>query len=257
MNRIVGRTALVTGATSGIGEATARALASRGARLALCARREERLFDLMEELVREHGVEVRPRVLDVGDRAAVETWAEDLKDQDFEPDILVNNAGLARGLDLVHEGSRDDWEEMIDTNVKGLLWVTRAFVPGMVRRNRGHVVNIGSIAGHWVYPKGAVYCATKFSVRALSEGLNMDLVGTRVRVSSVDPGLVETEFSEVRFHGDAERAERVYEGYEPLSSEDVADVVLWIVNAPEHVDIFDVVVMPTDQRHATVLHKEA
>jgi serine 3-dehydrogenase len=257
MNRILGRTVLVTGATSGIGEACARAFASFGARLVICGRREERLTSLMESLIQEHGVEVRARVLDVGDRPAVEAWATDLMDDDFMPDVLVNNAGLARGLSTVQESDVQDWEEMIDTNLKGLLYVTRTFLPEMVRQDKGHVVNIGSIAGRWTYPKGAVYCATKFGVRSLTEGISLDLVGTHVRVSSVDPGMVETEFSEVRFRGDDARAEKVYQGVEnPLTGADVADVVCWVVNAPEHVDIFNVVVMPTAQRHPMVLHRE-
>lgn len=256
MNRIIGRTVLITGATSGIGEACARAFASFGARLVLCARRQERLVSLMESLVGEEGVDVRVRVLDVRGRTEIEAWVEDLKDEDFMPDVLVNNAGLARGIGPLFEGEVEDWEEMIDTNLKGLLYMTRAFVPHMVERNRGHVVNIGSIAGRWVYPNGAVYCATKFGVKALSEGLNMDLVGTGVRVSSVDPGMVQTEFSEVRFRGDAERAAKVYENVRPLTAMDVADVVCWVVNAPEHVDLFEVVLMPTAQRHPFVLHRE-
>lgn len=256
MNRIVGKTVLITGATAGIGRACARAFAEKGARLVLVARREERLLELMEELIAEHGAKVRVGVLDVRNREAVEALREDLADDDFEPDVLVNNAGKARGLDRAQEASLDDWDEMVDTNVKGLLYFTRTFLPPMVERNSGHVVNIGSIAGRWVYPKGNVYCGTKFAVKAISEGINMDLAGTRVRVSSVDPGLVETEFSEVRFHGDSERAETVYEGYEPLTPEDIADIVIWVVNAPEHVDIFNVVVMPTDQRHSMVVNKE-
>lgn len=256
MNRIIGRTVLVTGATSGIGEACARAFASFGARLVLCGRREERLTALMKSLIEQEGSEVHARVLDVADRAAVEAWATDLADHDFLPDVLVNNAGLARGLATVQESTVEDWEEMIDTNLKGLLYVTRTFLPHMVERDRGHVVNIGSIAGHWTYPKGAVYCATKYGVRAISEGMNLDLVGTRVRVSSVDPGMVETEFSEVRFHGDHERARKVYQGVEPLTAADVADVVCWVVNAPEHMNLFNVVLMPTAQRSPFVLHRE-
>jgi 3-hydroxy acid dehydrogenase / malonic semialdehyde reductase len=255
MNRIIGRTVLVTGATSGIGEACARAFASFGARIVLCGRREDRVADLTEALVKD-GAQVRSRVLDVTDRAAVESWAKDLGDEDWMPDVLINNAGLARGLSTVQEGTIEDWEEMVDTNVKGLLYVTRAFLPDMVAKNKGHVVNIGSIAGRWVYPKGAVYCATKSAVESISEGMNMDLVGTRVRVSAVDPGMVQTEFSEVRFHGDTPRASKVYEGVEqPLSGGDIADVVCWVVNAPEHVDIFNVVVMPTAQRNPFVLHR--
>ena len=156
----------------------------------------------------------------------------------------------------MHEGSLDDWEDMIDTNIKGLLYVSRAVIPHMVSRNSGHVINIGSIAGRWVYPKGAVYNATKFAVWALNEGMNIDLVGTRVRVSSVDPGMTETEFSEVRFHGDKERADEVYEGTKPLTGEDIADAILYVANTPEHVDIINLVMMPTQQRHAFVLHRE-
>jgi 3-hydroxy acid dehydrogenase / malonic semialdehyde reductase len=257
VNRINGRTVLITGATAGIGEACARAFASLGARLAICGRREDRLSDLTKELTKEHGVDVRPRVLDVRERAAVEAWAEDLKNQDFMPDVIVNNAGLARGLANVQDADVEDWEEMVDANINGMLYVTRAFLPDMVAKNRGHVVNIGSIAGRWTYPKGAVYCATKAAVASFSEGLNMDLVGTRVRVSSVDPGMVQTEFSEVRFHGDNERAAKVYQGvHMPMTGDDVAEIVTFVVNAPEHVDIFNVIAMPTAQRNPFVLHRE-
>jgi serine 3-dehydrogenase len=248
---------MVTGATAGIGQACARAFASHGARLALCGRREDRLLELMEELNGAQGVQVKVRALDVSDRAAVEEWARDLADDDFMPDVLVNNAGLARGLATVQEGSIEDWEEMIDTNVTGLLYLTRTFVPHMVAQNRGHIVNIGSIAGRWVYPKGAVYCATKSAVESITEGLNIDLVGTRVRVSTVDPGMTRTEFSEVRFHGDDQRAAKVYQGVSgPLTGEDIADIVCYVVNAPEHVNVFQVVVMPTAQRNPFVLHRE-
>ena len=257
VNRINGRTVLITGATAGIGEACARAFASHGARLAICGRREDRLADLTKEITKEHGVDVRPRVLDVRDRTAVGAWAEDLKNQDFMPDVIVNNAGLARGLANVQDADVDDWEEMVDANINGMLYVTRAFLPDMVAKNRGHVVNIGSIAGRWTYPKGAVYCATKAAVASFSEGLNKDLVGTRVRVSSVDPGMVQTEFSEVRFKGDPERAAKVYQGvHMPMTGDDVAEIVTFVVNAPEHVDIFNVVAMPTAQRNPFVLHRE-
>jgi serine 3-dehydrogenase len=256
MNRVEGRTILLSGATSGIGRASARALAALGAHLILVARRAERLQLLAQELQESHGTTVRIRALDVRDRRAVEEFAEELEREGASVDILINNAGLARGLHKLHEGRVEDWEEMIDTNVKGLLYLSRAVIPGMVARNRGHVVNIGSIAGHQVYPAGNVYNATKFAVRALNEGMNVDLVGTKVRVTSIDPGLVETEFSEVRFRGDTERAKGVYQGITPLAPEDIADAVCYVVNTPEHVDVLDLVILPTDQRSAYVLHRE-
>lgn len=248
-------TALITGATSGIGLACSEALAARGANLVLVARRADRLASLAERLTAEHSVSVRTAVLDVRDRKAVEALVEALDAERIHVHLLVNNAGLARGLDKLHEGMVQDWEEMIDTNVKGLLYVSRAVIPCMLARNRGHVINIGSIAGHQVYPMGAVYNATKFAVKALTEGMNLDLVGTGVRVSSIDPGLVETEFSEVRFHGDTERARTVYQGYKPLSPADIADAVCYVANLPEHVNVLDMVVLPAAQRSATVVHK--
>lgn len=256
MNRIRGKTALITGASAGIGEACAHSFASRGTHLVLCARREDRLQGLMHELQEEHGVRVRTAGLDIRDREAVEAFVKDLAEDGIVPDILVNNAGKALGLADLHEGDVEDWEEMIDTNVKGLLYMSRAVLPLMVERNAGHVVNIGSIAGHQVYPKGAVYNATKFAVRALNEGMALDLFGTDIKVSSIDPGLVETEFSRVRFHGDEGRAETVYEGYEPLRPEDIADIVAFVVNTPDHVDIQDLVVLPTAQRNAQMVYKE-
>ncbi|MBF2002812.1 MAG: SDR family NAD(P)-dependent oxidoreductase, partial [Synechococcales cyanobacterium M58_A2018_015] len=170
-------------------------------------------------------------------------------------DVLINNAGLSRGLDKLHEAKRSDWEEMIDTNVKGLLYVTRAVVPGMVERGQGHVINIGSIAGHQTYPGGSVYCATKAAVRALTEGLKLDLLGTPIRVSAVDPGMVETEFSQVRFHGDTERAKQVYRGMTPLTPNDIAEIVLFCATRPPHVNISDIVVLATDQSSATLVHR--
>jgi NADP-dependent 3-hydroxy acid dehydrogenase YdfG len=255
-NRIRARTVLVTGATAGIGAACARAFAARGARLVLVGRRGPRLDALAADLAEAHGTEVETVRLDVRDRAAVSALPASLAERGFTPDVLVNNAGKARGLDRAHEASLDDWDEMVDTNVKGLLYFTRAFLPAMVEANRGHVVNIGSTAGRWTYPKGNVYAATKFAVKALTEGINLDLVGTRVRVSSIDPGLVETEFSQVRFHGDEARAETVYEGYTPLGPDDVADAVCYAVNAPPHVNVFNLVLLPTDQRHSMVVHRE-
>ncbi len=254
-NRIQGRWALITGASSGIGAATARTLAANGAHLILTARRSDRLGEVAEQC-RRLGVPVESETLDVRDRAGVTGFVARLEDAGLEIDILVNNAGLARGLALFHEGELDDYEEMIDTNVKGLILVSRAVLPGMVKRNRGHVVHIGSIAGFQVYPRGNVYNASKFAVRALSEAMNVDLVGTPIRVSSVDPGLVETEFSEVRFRGDTARAEKVYEGYQPLRPDDVAEVVRFVLNAPPHVNVADLVLLATDQRSTMVVHKE-
>jgi len=256
MNRIEGRTVLVTGATAGIGEACAHRFAAEGARLVLLGRRSERLDALAGQLRERHGTEVRVAALDVRDRAAIEALRDELAADDFRPDVIINNAGKARGLDPVQSGDPEDWEEMIDTNLKGLLWITRAFLPAMVEANHGHVVNIGSSAGRWTYPNGNVYAATKFGVKALTEGINIDLLGAQVRVSSVAPGLVETEFSEVRFHGDADRAKTVYEGFEPLRGEDVADAVAYVVNAPAHVDVFNLVLLPTAQRHSMLVHRD-
>jgi 3-hydroxy acid dehydrogenase/malonic semialdehyde reductase len=256
MSRIQGKLALVTGASAGIGLACAARFAADGAHLILWARRAERLEQEAEALRRAHGVTVRTAVVDVRDRAAVEGAAGALVAEGAVPDILLNNAGLAAGLQKLQEGDPDDWDRMVDTNVKGLLYVTRAFLPHMIRLGRGHVVNLGSLAGHQTYPMGNVYGATKYAVRALTEGLHLDLVGTPVRVSSIDPGLVETEFSIVRFGGDAERAKTVYRGMRPLKAEDVAEVVGFVVDLPEHVNVLDLVLMPTAQRSTQVVHRE-
>lgn len=256
MNRIKGKLVFVTGASAGIGEACARAFASRGADLVLCARRLERLRALGPELESAHGVRVKVGGLDVRNAEAVDAFVDDLVRDGAIPDVLVNNAGLARDLLKIQEGRRKSWDEMIDTNVKGLLYVTRAVLPHMIARDSGHVVNIGSVAGRQVYPSGNVYNATKFAVFALSQAMNIDLVGTNIRVSTVDPGAVQTEFSDVRFFGDTERAEKVYVGYRPLHPEDIADAVCYVVNAPEHVNVQEMLVMPTDQRSPFVIHKE-
>lgn len=256
MSRIAGRTALVTGASAGIGLACARRLAAMGAPLVLWARRSERLEAEADAIRRAHGVEVRTAAVDVRDRSAVDQAAAALVATGAVPDILVNNAGLAAGLDLLHEGDPDDWDRMIDTNIKGLLYVTRAFLPHMVARGRGHVVNLGSLAGHQTYPRGNVYGATKYAVRALTESMALDLVGTPIRVSSVSPGLVETEFSVVRFAGDAERAKAVYKGMRPLTGDEVAEVIGYVVDLPEHVNVLDVVLMPVAQRSTQIVHRE-
>ncbi|MBC1221158.1 SDR family oxidoreductase [Nostoc sp. UCD120] len=246
---------LITGASSGIGTASARIFAGAGAKLILAARRLERLQELADALVKEFGTEIHLLQLDVRDRNAVESAISTLPPAWSDIDILINNAGLSRGLDKLHEASFQDWEDMIDTNVKGLLYVSRYVVPGMVSRDRGHVVNLGSIAGHQTYPGGNVYCATKAAVRAISEGLKQDLLGTRVRVTSVDPGMVETEFSEVRFHGNTERAKTVYQGVTPLTADDVADVIFFCVTRSPHANINEVVLMPVDQASATLVNR--
>lgn len=257
MAKLEGRTALVTGASSGIGRACARSLASEGARVIAAARRTDRVEALRDELDGEHGPQTCGALaVDVRDRADVEDAIRKITDAGWgEVDLLVNNAGLAAGLAPLQEGSFEHWDRMIDTNVKGLLNVSRMILPGMVARGSGHVVNIGSVAGHEIYPNGGVYCGTKFFVRAINKAMRIDLHETGIRVTSIDPGLVETEFSEVRFDGDAERAEKVYENTRPLTAEDVADAVTWAVTRPAHVNVEDMVLMPTDQASATRVHR--
>jgi 3-hydroxy acid dehydrogenase/malonic semialdehyde reductase len=245
----------ITGASSGIGQACAQEFARHGSALLLCARRIERVNALADDLKKLSGVRVHTFKLDVTRKEAVEHAFSSLPREWEEIDILVNNAGLSRGLEKIHEGKIQDWEEMVDTNVKGLLFVTRSVLPGMVKRKRGQVINLGSIAGHEVYPGGNVYCATKSAVNALTHAMRMDLLGTGIRVCSVEPGLVETEFSEVRFHGDRERARKVYAGTRPLKPEDVAEVVAFCAMRPAHVDISEVIVMPTDQASVQNVHR--
>lgn len=253
---LTGKTVLITGASSGIGAACAEVFAEAGCRLILAARRLERLDAVAHRLREDHGCKVLTTTLDVRDRQAVDAWVEGLDSGWSAIDILVNNAGLARGLSTVWEGEITDWEEMIDTNVKGLLWVTRAVLRGMVARGSGHVVNIGSIAGHETYPGGNVYCASKHAVTAIGRALNIDVLGTGVRVSSVDPGLVDTEFSVVRFHGDQERADSVYNGLEPLHGPDVAAAVLFCVTRPPHANVREMILMPSAQAAAVHVHRK-
>lgn len=250
------KTVFITGASSGIGAACAESFAEQGARLLLCARGIARLDTLVQQLQANYQVETYSLQLDVAQREEVDAKLKTLPAEWQTIDILINNAGLARGLAPLQKGEIQDWDEMIDTNVKGLLYVTRAILPQMVNRNSGHVINIGSVAGHEVYPKGAVYCATKYAVHALSHGLRMDLSGTKIRVSSVDPGAVETEFSLVRFHGDEKRAAAVYQGFDPLTPEDVADAVLYCVTRPQHVNVSEIHLMPTAQAAATIVHRQ-
>jgi len=256
MNRIKGKTILITGASVGIGAACAKIFASHGANLILLARRREKLEALQAQLVKQYKVSIAVQVLDVRERDATLGFISTLKGKNTIPDILLNNAGLASGKDKLHEGDFADWDKMIDTNVKGLLNVSRAVIPLMVERNSGHVVNIGSIAGHQVYPGGSVYNASKYAVRALNEGMSLDLKGTKVRVSGIDPGSTNTEFSLVRFHGNKEKSEAVYQGFTPLSPEDVADAIYYVVNTPEHVNILNMVILPTAQRNVYNLHRE-
>lgn len=245
----------ITGASSGIGAACAFAFAREGARLLLAARRKDRLEAMRAKLMDAGAADVHVFGLDVRDRDAVEKSIPKLPEAWRAIDLLVNNAGLSRGLDKLYEGNVEDWDEMIDTNVKGLLYVTRAVVPGMVERGRGHVINLGSTAGEMTYPKGAVYCATKAAERAINDGLRQDVLGTPVRVTSVDPGMVETDFSLVRFDGDEERAAKVYQGLTPLKPEDVADAIVWAATRPAHVNIARVVMTSIDQANSVMFNR--
>jgi len=246
----------ITGASSGIGRACAFAFAREGATLLLAARRKERLDALAPELLRAGAAAVHSMALDVRDNAAVECAMANLPEEFRDIAVLVNNAGLSRGLDPVQTGKLDDWNEMIHTNVKGLLHVTRAVLPGMLERGRGHVINLGSTAGHVTYPKGAVYCATKAAEHVISEGLRQDCLGTPVRVTSVDPGMVETEFSEVRFRGDTQRAAAVYKGLTPLTADDVADAIVWAATRPAHVNIAEIQLTCIHQANSLLFHRE-
>jgi 3-hydroxy acid dehydrogenase/malonic semialdehyde reductase len=243
----------ITGASAGIGLATARLFAAQGARLLLAARRHERLVAEAPSLNGAAGVYTLQ--LDVTDAAAVQRAVDSLPAQWQNIDILINNAGLSRGLDKLYEGKLQDWDEMIDTNIKGLLYVTRAVVPGMVERGRGHIVNLGSTAGRMTYPNGAVYCATKAAERSITEGLREDLLGTPLRVTTVDPGMVETEFSEVRFRGDKTRAAKVYENVTPLTPDDVADAIHYAVTRPPHVNISEILLTPLAQANSLLFHR--
>jgi hypothetical protein len=255
MTSLQGKTVLITGASSGIGRATAIAFAREGARLLLCARRLDRLEELQQSLISAGAPSVHLFKLDVQNRAEVESAIANLPADWNKIDVLVNNAGLSRGLAKLQEDDPQNWEEMIDTNVKGLLYVTRSVVPGMVARGSGHVINLGSTAAYTTYANGAVYCATKAAEKAISEGLKIDLMGTPVRVTSVDPGMVETDFSSVRFRGDEERAAKVYQNITPLQPEDVADSIVWAASRPAHVNIHTIVMTTIDQANSTVFNR--
>lgn len=249
------KTVLITGATSGIGRATAFRLAKEKCRLILSGRRSERLEELKNKLMRQYGCEVHTLCFDVSRHDEVQAAVGQLPPEWQQIDVLVNNAGLAVGLEPLHEGAVDDWERMIDTNIKGLLYVTRVISPDMVARRSGHIINIGSIAGKGVYPKGAVYCATKHAVDALSQGMRMDFLPYDVKVTQICPGAVETEFSVVRFKGDQSRADKVYDGFRPLTADDIAEAVYYAFSQPAHVNVQDILVMPAAQADGMMFHK--
>ncbi|PHN95153.1 NAD(P)-dependent oxidoreductase [Maribacter sp. 6B07] len=247
------KSAFITGATSGIGKSTAIHFALKGINLVLCGRRQDRLDALEKELGKE--VQIHTLNFDIRSKEAVHAAIASLPSEFSQIDILVNNAGNAHGLDTIQDGSIDDWDAMLDINVKGLLYVSKALMPQMIARKSGHIINIGSTAGKEVYPKGNVYCASKHAVDAINQGMRIDLNGTGVRVGAVNPGLVETEFSNVRFKGDEERADNVYKGFQPLKPEDIADIIYFVVTRPYHVNIADLVVMPTAQASSTIVDK--
>lgn len=256
MESLKNKVVFITGATSGIGKACAEEFARAGSNLILCARRLELLNSISENIRKEFGVKVYDFQLDVRNRKAVESAVNSLPEEWKNIDILVNNAGLAIGMNKFYEDNPDNWEPMIDTNIKGFLYVARAVVPLMVKRNSGHIINMGSIAGQQAYPKGAIYCATKHAVDAVTKSLRMDLVETKVKVSSIDPGMVETNFSVIRFEGDTEKARNVYRGLDPLVGKDIADTAVYIASRPAHVVIADVVMYPVHQASATVSYKK-
>jgi len=250
------KTALITGTTSGIGEACAHLFAREGYRLILLARREERLTRLAKHFTAKYAVEVKTLVADVRDKVIVTDVLESLPRDWKQVDVLINNAGLSAGLDPVDKGDTDDWDTMIDTNVKGLLYVTKVVSNWMIPAEKGHIINIGSIAGKEVYPNGNVYCATKHAVDALNKGMRIDLLPYSIKVTAINPGMVETEFSEVRFKGDVERAKKVYEGLEPLMAEDIAEAIWFAVSRPAHVNINDMLIMPAAQATATLVNRK-
>jgi NADP-dependent 3-hydroxy acid dehydrogenase YdfG len=249
-----GKWAIITGASAGIGLAIAHYFAQAGINLILTARRNEKLLRIKEDLENSYSIQVNTFDFDITNKKACQDFADQLSDIPIH--ILVNNAGLGLGLDPIHEANIDDWEKMIDTNVKGLLYLSRMISPGMVNRKSGHILNIGSIAGHQAYRGGAVYCATKFAVNAINTAMKMDLHGTGVRVSMISPGMVNTEFSTTRFYGDFEKANAVYSGMTPLTADDIADIALFVVSRPQHVNIMDVIVLPTDQSSTYMVHRD-
>jgi 3-hydroxy acid dehydrogenase/malonic semialdehyde reductase len=254
MTKMKTKTALITGATSGIGRATAQLFADHGLRLILCGRRQDRLDALAKEL--SERTEIITLNFDVRDKNLVFDKIKQLPESFQQIDILLNNAGNAHGLDPFQSGNLDDWDAMLDINVKGLLYVSKAVIPGMIERQSGHIINIGSTAGKEVYPNGNVYCASKHAVDAINQGMRIDLNGKGIRVGAINPGMVETEFSKVRFKGDDERATKVYQGFTPLKPEDIADIIWFTVTRPAHVNIADLTVMSLDQASSTIVNKQ-
>lgn len=242
-----GQTALITGATAGFGLATAELLAENGCHLIITGRRAERLAEIKKRLESQYGVQVTTLGFDVSRRRELESALGGIAELLPQTTILVNNAGLALGTDPLPTASVDDWEVMIDTNIKGLLYMTRQLLPHFIARDHGHIVNVGSVAGRWTYPGGAVYSATKFAVRAISDSLRMDLLGKNIRVTNIEPGMAETEFSQVRFQGDLQKAAAVYKGLKPLSARDIAETIVWCLSRPQHVNIQELVIFPTAQ----------
>ena len=249
------KTALITGATSGIGKAIAKKFAENGYNIIITGRRQQRLTELKDNLSTNDQIKVLDLCFDVRDKDSVFSTLEKLPASWDQIDVLINNAGLAVGTNKIHEGEIDDWERMIDTNVKGLLYVSRAILPKMAAQQQGHIINIGSIAGKQVYPNGNVYCASKHAVDALTQAMRIDALDHNIKVTQVSPGAVETEFSIVRYKGDKDKADKVYQGFTPLSGEDVADVTFYAASLPPHVNINDLVVMPTAQANATTFNK--
>ena len=255
MNNLKNKTAFITGATSGIGKATAKLLAKKGVNLILTGRRKNRLKTVQKVLSEKYDIKIKTFTLDVTNSSEVEKKLSKMVSK-YNIDILVNNAGLALGLETVDNGLLSDWETMIDTNIKGLLYVSKIVLTHMKKRNSGDIINLGSIAGEMEYPNGNVYCATKHAVHSLTKSMNIDCLGTNIRVSTVAPGAVQTEFSDIRFHGDKTKAKAVYDGYTPLKAKDIANLIVYILNAPKHVNIQHSLIMPTAQRNPYLIHKE-
>ncbi len=253
MNRLKGKTVLITGATAGIGQACALEFARQGCNLILTGRRKERLEDLSKSILEQFKVIVAYEVFDIREVEACREFVQNLA---LNIDVLINNAGLAKGVDPIQSGDFEDWNTMIDTNIKGVLAMSRFIAPKMLERNSGHIINIGSTAGYEAYPGGSVYCATKHAVKAITEATKKDLHGTKIRVSMVSPGLVETEFSNIRFDGDTDRAKNVYKGMQPLTAEDIAEIVVFVAGRPDHVNVLDSIIMPVYQSSAQMVHRD-